>query len=350
MDFNFRYLAGQSVEFCKGITARVLSASTISADIEGGCCGNRMILDANKSLGAFLGNLVPINVLKGNIAAFPARNFQPGRNLLQAVDPEIALSEQLEPDKAEMIPCIKKFDLSNVSMDPTNGVQADVEVAYEIFLSFRGRRPGILVRELAGKTHVRGAFSNYLYIHYDNGRPEALVPQLMKSLNSQPGDFMKPVYNAEAAKNLELVSSQVDSSIYQKQLSLVGILKYVERSERIESFRQDLYMLGSVGLNHSARVVDTFLRRVQDMRYLPSVTELVDRVVMKGHPAEVELERVDQARSTFAAIMEEMAKSKNLVPDTAPLDARLIELKMLKEMRTRLTRKAATDATFRSVQ
>lgn len=364
-NYNYSFLNGESVVPCKdAVPPSVRSVYSYRYTAGGGQSGSDILVYQNQTPRSDLGREMSQDFGKVAVGA-----IQPDSSILNAIPNSILLSERLMPDKYQIRVCLDAYDLENLHMEAAT--EADVHVRFKVYVGAPKSTGGIHVITLeANGVHVSFPSFNLYFVNKqgtesrvsdlaakswdkarakfglslrpveDAGTVKNSQPNAKDNTNEQANkDAASPSSIPDVVKNFNFISDMNDRVLFRKQLLAMGILAFPEQTARTESARRQLMLLTGVGLNLDLAPVDLFVRRVNPGSPLtPTVGELVDQVVMKGHTIENELEQMTKARNLLNDNLDEIAAHDYLTPQTTILDERLGQLKTIRYWRERQIR------------
>lgn len=215
-DFAYKFRNPEAIGFCPGVSLRLLSVSKIKAAFSGGKHGHEALLTQELINSGGVGIYIPHYDLRalvevGMQTRFDARkSFSYGPSLGQAFDPAIAMMEQIPVRNAEISICISRFDLSALDQNPGVGTDTSFDIGYQIFLTSdtsQGRQTR-LVQELRGQATTRTDYSTLITNWDPHGGP-LLLANAWPSLNEKFNQFLAPVMNEVADRNLQTVKAEL---------------------------------------------------------------------------------------------------------------------------------------------
>lgn len=267
----------------------------------------------------------------------PITEFQPDGTLSPIINNAVRLSEILHPGSSTPTPfqvCLQNFNVGNLQITPQSQMQADITVTFYVIAQFgKESRP---LQKLTGTYHVKDDYFNF---HYDyEFRHGILVNKIMKKLSGHYGEFVK-ASNVMPEDNLKYLTGIVDNYLEQKRNELRARTEFRTESERIEHVRNDLSMLTAVGMNMQHKKVALLYRDFNDKEKLPSVTSLIDDVILKGkNPVEVK-KKIDASMNLLdlqlLELWQDIKTALDIYPPTAALNVRITQLRILKDLRSR---------------
>ena len=339
--YDFRFLKGNSVEFCGNDTHPSLAGSKSFFGINsGGEHGIPYIAPLQAppgsnifSPGVFfvVGQLEPR--IDGWIHAYGKENFQPDRSIFDAIDPEILLAEQIDPQEMAANLCISRFDIRDLEV-VGGEYHGRLELGYKVFVTNRDRN--VLVRDLGGSLKFNIPVFHIVSTrdgNIDSDRVAVLVTGVMEFVRGNMSSILSNRYDEKSVEGLALVGHFVTLRLFRAQTELRSKLQYSVQTEAVETARHQLQMLANVGLNSHLASVNEFIAWLGVSRSLPTIDELVDRIVLRGHSIDDELDNVDAAAKAFEDSLNKLSEVSDLKPPTDALDARIAQLEFIKDLR-----------------
>jgi hypothetical protein len=338
--FDFRFLKGNSVDFCKDVHPTVAGSKSFFGINSGGGSGIPYVaplvapqqnIFSGPPVFFVVGQLEPR--IDGFLRAYGKENFQPDRSILDVIDPEILLAEQIDLPDVSVNLCISRFDIRDLEVVGEE-YHGRADLGYLVFVTYRNRE--IPVRDLGGS--LQFSFPRFHIVstrdgNIDSDRVGTLVSGVMGQVHAKLPSILVARYNRNSIEGLTFVDHLVASRLFLAQNDLRASIKLTEQSEAVETARRQLQMLATVGLNSRLASVNQFVAKLEPSRFLPTVDEVVDRIVMRGHSIDSELENVDIAERNFEADLDKLGETPNLAPPMDALDTRIAQLEFIKDLR-----------------
>jgi hypothetical protein len=380
--YNFKFLNGDGVRSCKDAQPPfVTNVHSYRITEAGGSSGTDSVFLQKNFPNRDFGKEITTHFSRVSYRA-----LQPDRSVLGAIPNVILLSEASIPARFEIILCLESFHISNLNMEKKTELDAEVKLklfvidkmldptkalyimslqardmhvtlpTFNLIAFLKVNHPEFRGAQLAGDiwAQLKPKLGRALKPSFDDGSP-FVVSSLTRSLTDEAGDdpakkidsaakkddaqVKKDELKAAMTTNYRAISSAIDDLLLQRQKTLVEVLAFPQESKAVEDLRRQLLLLTGVGLNMEFADVDLFSRRITyNSPLLPSVGELVDRLVMRGHSVESETQRMQTARARLNESLDDIAAHDYLRPMTTLLDQRLTELRSIRKWRENYAR------------
>lgn len=202
----------KSIGLCKGTSLRVLSVNRLGATYSEGSHGRDVSLtQAIVSRGFRKVDLRATT--EAELRRYDIRGrFRYGQSLGYALDPIVALMEQLEVRNSTTSACISRFDLKKIDQVPGVGSLLHFDLGYKIYLTSDtpwGLK-SILVQELRGEYKTRTQYFNLFYDWSIKNRAGQFLDEAWHILDPKLAQFLKPVPNEEANRNLNGIKAELE--------------------------------------------------------------------------------------------------------------------------------------------